>query len=159
VWFVDLSPLSGGDFLWDQLAMTLAVKEPGPGMTQQEAVGRYLAQRQVRVVLDNCEQVVESAAEVTASLLTAAPAVKVVASREALAVGGEVTWSVPPLSEPDAVQLFKDRARQVRPEMAFEADDEGAVLAICRSSTACRSPSSSPPPERVHSRRLRSPPT
>ncbi|HLQ61247.1 MAG TPA: AAA family ATPase, partial [Candidatus Acidoferrales bacterium] len=101
-WFVDLSPLSGGEFVWDQVAMTLGVREPGRGKTVAEAASRYLASRRALVVLDNCEHVVEAAAEVTAGLLAAAPRLKIIAtSREPLEVGGEVTWSVPPLSESD----------------------------------------------------------
>ncbi len=133
VWFVDLSPLSGGEFVLGEVAMTLAVKEPGRGKTLAEAVGRHLAPRQALMVLDNCEHVVAAAAEVTAGLLAAAPALKVVAtSREPLAVGGEVTWAVPPLSEADAVELFAERARQARPDFTLREEDDAAVRSICR---------------------------
>jgi predicted ATPase len=114
VWFVDFSPLSGGEFVLDQVATALAVRDPGRGRTVAQAVARRLAQRQVLLVFDNCEHVVDTAAEVTAGLLTAAPALKVVAtSREPLSVGGEVTWTVPPLSEEEAVELFA-RSRPAR---------------------------------------------
>jgi predicted ATPase/DNA-binding CsgD family transcriptional regulator len=133
IWFVDFSPLSGGEFVWDRVASTLGVREPRPGTAWAQTVGRYLAQRQVLLLLDNCEHVVESAAEVTAALLAAAPALKVVASsREPLAVGGEVTWTVPPLSEADAVDLFIDRARQARPQFRLRGADAEAVRTICR---------------------------
>src|SRR5262245_26938120 len=133
VWFVDLSPLSGGGFVWDQVAMTLGVTETGSGMPLREAVGRYLARRRALVVLDNCEHLVESAAEVTAELLAAAPELKVVAtSREPLAVGGEVTWAVPPLSDGDGLELFSDRARQARPRFVLQEEDADAVRTICR---------------------------
>jgi len=132
VWFVDFSPLSGGEFVWDQVAITLGVKEQGPGVTLAEAVGRYLAPRQALVVLDNCEHVVEAAAGVTASLLAAAPALKVAAtSREPLGVGGEVTWAVPPLGDADAVELFTDRARRARPQFSLRREDADAVRSIC----------------------------
>ena len=133
VWFVDLSPLSGGEFVWDQVAMTLGVKEPGGGRTLADAVGRRLATRQALVVLDNCEHVVESAAEVAASLMAAAPALKVVAtSREPLGVGGEMTWGVPPLIEADGLELFTDRARQAWPQFRLHDANGDAVLDICR---------------------------
>src|SRR5262249_5540566 len=75
----------------------------------------------------------ESAAEITASLLAAAPQLSVVAtSREPLGVGGETTWVVPPLVEADAVDLFSDRARQVRPEFRLRPEDADAVRFICR---------------------------
>ena len=131
-WFVDLSPLSDGLFVWDRVAVTLGIKEPGSGRTLAEVVGRRLAKSQALVVLDNCEHVVESAAEVPAELLTAAPMLKIIAtSREPLAVAGEVTWALPPLSEPDAVELFSDRARQVWPEFSLRDQDVDAVRAIC----------------------------
>ncbi len=133
VWFVDLSPLSGDEFVWDEVAMTLDVKEPGPGRTQEEAVGRRLARRQALVVLDNCEHVVQSAAEVTAGLLAAAPKLKIITtSREPLAIGGEVTWAVPPLNDADAVELFSDRARQALPQFQLGTKDTEAVRSICR---------------------------
>jgi len=115
------------------VALTLGVKEPGRGKTLAEAVGRYLAHRQALLVLDNCEHVVESAAEVLGGLLAAAPALKVVAtSREPLGVGGEVTWAVPPLNDADAVELFSDRARQARPQFQLNSEDAVVARAICR---------------------------
>jgi predicted ATPase len=133
VWFVDLSPLAGGEFVWDRVAVTLGVKEPGPGGTLAGAVGGFLAPRRALIVLDNCEHVVEAAAEVAAQLLAAAPALKILAtSREPLGVGGEMTWAVPPLGEADAVELFSDRARYVRPEFTLRPADADAVRTICR---------------------------
>ncbi len=132
-WFVDFSPLSGGDFVWDQVATTLGINEPGSGRTLAQAVRAYLSGRQALVVLDNCEHVVDSAAEATAGLLEAAPALKVVAtSREPLEVGGEVTWAVPPLSDVDALELFTDRARRARPQFSLRDEDADAVRSICR---------------------------
>jgi len=132
-WFVDFSPLSSGEFVWDQLATTLGVNEPGSGRTLGQAVSRHLAGRQALVVFDNCEHVVDSAAQATAGILEAAPALKVIAtSREPLEVGGEVTWAVPPLSEVDALELFTDRARRARPQFSLRDEDADAVRSICR---------------------------
>ena len=134
VWFVDFSPLSGGEFVWEQVAITLGVKDQGPGRTLAEAVAPRLAPRQVLLVLDNCEHVVESAAEVTATLLAAAPELKIVAtSREPLEVSGEITWAVPPLGDADGAELFIDRARRARPEFRLRQEDADAVRSICRS--------------------------
>jgi predicted ATPase/DNA-binding CsgD family transcriptional regulator len=133
VWFVDFSPLSDGEFVWDRVAMTMGVKEPGPGKTLADAVGRYLAHRQALLVLDNCEHVVETAAEVVATVLASAPRVKLVTtSREPLSVAGEVTWAVPPLTESDGVELFRDRARHALPQFRLRQDEREAVLDICR---------------------------
>jgi predicted ATPase/DNA-binding CsgD family transcriptional regulator/tetratricopeptide (TPR) repeat protein len=133
VWFVDLSSLSAGQFVWDQVATTLGVTESGSGRPLTEAVGRYLAPRRALVLLDNCEHLVESAAEVAAELLAAAPELRLVAtSREPLGVGGEVTWALPPLSDADGLELFSDRARQARPNFRLGDEDAKAVLTICR---------------------------
>src|SRR6266568_1078970 len=133
VCFVDLAPLTEGEFVWDQVATTVGITEPGSGRSLSEAVGQYLAERRALIMLDNCEQVVQSAASVAAALLTAAPAIKVLAtSREPLGVGGEVTWVVPPLSDGDGVELFTDRARQARPQFSLRERDAEAVRTICR---------------------------
>jgi predicted ATPase/DNA-binding CsgD family transcriptional regulator len=132
-WFVDFSSLAGGEFVWDRVATTLGVKEPGPGRTWAEAAGAHLASHQALIVLDNCEHVADSAAGVVASVLASAPSVKVIAtSREPLGVGGEVTWAVSSLSDTDAVDLFTDRARQALPQFRVRDDDRKAVLDICQ---------------------------
>src|SRR6266849_1958411 len=133
VWFVDFSPLSGREFVWDRVASTLGIREPRAGTTWAQSVGRSLARRKFLLVLDNCEHVVESGAAVTAELLAAAPALKIIAtSREPLGVEGEVTWVVPPLSEADGVDLFMDRARQARPQFRIRDMDADSVHTICR---------------------------
>jgi predicted ATPase/DNA-binding CsgD family transcriptional regulator len=133
VWFADLSPLTSGEFVWDRIALTLGVKEPGQGRTWAEPIGHYLASRKALLVIDNCEHVVETGAEVVASVLASAPSLKVVAtSREPLGVPGEVTWVVPPLAVRDAVDLFTERARQAVPRLKLDDHDRTAVLEICR---------------------------
>ena len=68
------------------------------------------------------------------TLLGACPAVTLLAtSREPIRAVGEITWQVPSLSvEDEAVELFTDRARQVRPDFAITDDNEAAVTEICR---------------------------
>jgi predicted ATPase/DNA-binding CsgD family transcriptional regulator len=130
VWFVDLSALSGGEFVWDEVMSRLGVVATGSG---GEAAGRYLAPRRGLLLLDNCEHVVAAAAEVAAELLAEAPQLKVMAtSREPLGVGGEVTWAVPPLTDADGIDLFSDRARQARPHFSLRETDAEAVRSICR---------------------------
>jgi len=133
VWFVDLAPVSSDEFVWDRVALTLGVKDPAQGLTWADAIGGHLGPRRALLVIDNCEHVVATAAEVVASIVEAAPGVKVVAtSREPLGVPGEVTWSVPPLIEADAVQLFTERARQSLPQFKLAEPDRQVVLDICR---------------------------
>ena len=133
VWFVDLSPLGDGEFVWGKVAQSLEVSEPGRGRALSDAIGRRLASKRAVLILDNCEQVVMSASDVAAALLGTAPELRIIAtSREPLGVGGEVTWAVPPLVEADALALFVDRARQVWPQFRLRGSDSAAVRNICR---------------------------
>ncbi|RKT54679.1 BTAD domain-containing putative transcriptional regulator [Saccharothrix australiensis] len=114
-----------------------------------------LAGRATLLVLDNCEHVVEPVAELTARLLSAAPALRVLAtSREPLAVVGELRWPVEPLGLPepsgpsgtagtggtdldrlersDAVRLFVARATAAAPDFRVEPGSAAAVATICR---------------------------
>ncbi len=96
-------------------------------------------------MVDNCEHVIDSAAEVLERILEACPQVRVLAtSREALALAGEVQVAVHPLAVPaddedaaviaeaPAVRLFLERARSVRPGFALDADTAPLVAVICR---------------------------
>ncbi|MGA6165916.1 ATP-binding protein [Amycolatopsis magusensis] len=103
-----------------------------------------LATRNLVLLLDNCEHVIEEAARLTARLLAACPAVRVLAtSREPLAITGEATWAVAPLPVPPpglapadalaypAVRLFAERAAAVRPGFTVDERTAGDVQRIC----------------------------
>ena len=109
-----------------------------------QAVGGALEDRRALVVLDNCEHVIEAAAEVSTRILRAAPGVRILAtSREPLAVVGERRRPVPPLDLPaadagvdavesPAVQLFVARATAADPAFRLTADNADAVVDLCR---------------------------
>ncbi len=118
-----------------------------PGQDAVEAVAEHVGDHPVLLVLDNCEHLAQAAAELVEFLLAACPALVVLAtSREALGVEGELSWLVPPLSLPqdgpaptaaglagsDAVKLFEQRARLVRPSFRVTDDNAVAVLSICQ---------------------------
>lgn len=99
------------------------------------------------LILDNCEHLVDQAAELTAQLLHAAPGLRIlVTSREPLLVAGEVVWAVPPLTLPDpgadgnpaalarfsAVQLFVARAGASAPGFRLDEGNARAVAELCR---------------------------
>ncbi|MFF8609625.1 BTAD domain-containing putative transcriptional regulator [Streptomyces sp. NPDC015346] len=97
--------LAGSTDVADQLSSALGVREEG-------AVGLedVLRPRRLLLVLDNCEHVVESAAETVRRILAAAPGLSVLAtSREPLGLAAEKVWTVPPLSQTDAERLFAVR--------------------------------------------------
>jgi predicted ATPase len=105
-----------------------------------------LRARRLLLVLDNCEHVVEQAAELAGRLLRGCPGLRILAtSREPLGLPGEVVWAVPPLDVPGradtdvagltrsaAVRLFVARAAAAAPGFALSADTAAAVAVLCR---------------------------
>ena len=118
-----------------------------------------LASQTALVLLDNCEHLVDATAEVAERILLACPGVVVlVTSREQLGVPGETAWRVPSLSFPsaveprldtlaryEAVQLFLERARKVRPNFNLDDTTPRRLRRSASGSTASRSWSSSRP--------------
>ena len=92
-----------------------------------------IGERELLVVLDNCEHVITAAAEVAEDLLRRCPGLRLLAtSREGLRVGGETIWPVPPLAADDAVELFLARARAAGRADRALTDERRAVIAdIC----------------------------
>ena len=136
VWLVELAPLIDSALVAAMVATALGVSVAG-GVDSTEAVCRFLAERRVLVVLDNCEHVVEAAAALVDRLLAAAPQVRVLAtSREPLDIAGESAWRVPSLSldgDADAVTLFAERAGHAQP--GFSLDDPAtadSAVTVCR---------------------------
>jgi len=113
VFWIGLSPVRDPALVVDTIAQTLGAKQE---------LARHIGDKQLLLVLDNLEQVVESAVEL-AVLLQACPNLRLlVTSRELLRVDGEVVYPVPALAEPEAVELFCARAR-------IEPDE--AVVELC----------------------------
>jgi predicted ATPase/class 3 adenylate cyclase len=113
VFWIGLAPVRDPGLVFDTIAQTLGAKQELP---------RHISDKQLLLVLDNLEQVVESAVEL-AALLRDCPNLRLlVTSRERLRVDGEVVYPVPALAEPEAVELFCARAR-------IEPDE--AVVELC----------------------------
>ncbi|MCU1427412.1 MAG: hypothetical protein JWL83_1412 [Actinomycetia bacterium] len=145
IWFVDLAAISAPDEVVSAAASTLGVRAEH-GRALADALVEWLSERQLLLVLDNCEHVVDGAAKLCDSILRYCPTVRVFAtSREGLMVGGEHIQQVAPLSLPpadcvdaatarraEAVELFVDRA--VTHDTRFSLDDHCAevVAATCR---------------------------
>jgi predicted ATPase len=98
-----------------------------------DTLSHFVADRQMLVVLDNCEHLLDaSAALISALFATAAGLALVTTSREPIGVTGEVSWRVPSLSlEGEAIELFIDRARHARPEFSVTDDNATVVAEIC----------------------------
>ncbi len=137
VWLIDLAPLSDPESVPAAIATVLGMT-PRSDIPLVEIVAETLAGRRLLLVVDNCEHLLAAAAGTLTAILGRAGHVRVVAtSREALAITGECVVAVPPLpygdgEASDAVALFVDRARAVRPEFGInDADTAGAVTEIC----------------------------
>ncbi|WP_414686088.1 helix-turn-helix transcriptional regulator [Mycobacterium sp.] len=134
VWYVDLAPITDPELAPVTVARALGLPDQ-PGRSTMDTLLRHVADRQMLVVLDNCEHLLDACADLAAALLGRAPRLTGLAtSREPISVSGEVIWRVPSLSLADeAIELFTDRARRVRPDFAVSDDTAAAaVTEICR---------------------------
>jgi predicted ATPase/class 3 adenylate cyclase/DNA-binding CsgD family transcriptional regulator len=133
VWYVDLAPITDPDLAPVTVASVLGLPDQ-PGRSTMDTLLRFVRDRRMLVVLDNCEHLLDACAELVVALLGAAPGLTVLAtSREPIGVAGEVSWRVPSLSLADeAIELFIDRARRARPDFVVDDDNASAVGEICR---------------------------
>lgn len=147
VWFVDLAPLTDAAQVLPAIAYTLAVTEAG-AVPLLDRLRVTLADQQLLLLLDNCEQVSAAATEI-ALLLQRCKGLKVLAtSRTPLRLSAEYEYNVPPLSLPpaefvtepapvtlmnyEAVQLFVARVQQHQHEFMVTPANATPILALCR---------------------------
>lgn len=133
VWCVDLAPIPHPDVISVTIALALGLPDQ-PGRSTIDNIVRFIGDRVILMVIDNCEHLLDATAAVTVEMLSRCPNLKVLAtSREPIGVAGEVGWRVPSLSlDDDAVALFTDRARRARPEFRVTDDNIGVVSDLCR---------------------------
>jgi predicted ATPase/DNA-binding CsgD family transcriptional regulator len=129
--WVELGPVMGSDQVVGAVADAVgALVEPVRGPLRSLTV--HLRDQRLLVCVDNCEHVVDGAAEIADALTRSCPETTVLAtSREPLGVPGEAVWQVPPLAEDDAVALFLDRANLVRPGFTLDVHGDKAVRRMC----------------------------
>jgi predicted ATPase len=162
VWLVELAPVTEPGEVPHAILNSLGIREsPVLGHSGTGQFGTFadplerlmaaLAQRGGLLILDNCEHIVGSAAEVADQILAGCPGVRVLAtSREPLRIPGEALWPVPPLPVPPAsaspsageaggpvagyasVRLLADRATAVKPNFLVDAANAADVARICR---------------------------
>ncbi len=133
VCYVDLAPITHPDLVPVTAARALGLPDQ-PGRSTMDTLLRFVRDRQMLVVLDNCEHLLDASAALVVALLGGAPGLTLLAtSREPLGVTGEATWQVPSLSlADDAIELFADRARLARTDFTITDDNSAAVAEICR---------------------------
>ena len=154
VWWVDLTPLGEPMLLADAILRALEDQPGGrlaplgvAGTEPEERLRSFLADRELLLVLDNCEHLAEAVGRLTGAILTDASRVRILAtSQRPLNTTGETVWSVPPLPVPPAgailsvgamldypaVQLFTVRAAATGGIGGTADDDAEAVAEICR---------------------------
>jgi predicted ATPase/class 3 adenylate cyclase len=127
--FVDLAPINDAALVGPEIASALGVEVPA-GKPPVEAVAESLGTRAVLLLLDNFEQVVAAAPDVSALLAGAPAAAVLVTSREPLGIRGEQVLPLSPLglgnADGEAVELFIERARSMDP--SFELDERSAEV-------------------------------
>ncbi len=130
---MDLAPITHTDVVAVTAARALGLPDQ-PGRSTMETVLRFIRDRELLMVLDNCEHLLEASAALVIALLGGAPTLTMLAtSREPLGLGGEATWQVPSLSLADeATALFADRARLAQADFAITEHNATAVAEICR---------------------------
>ena len=144
VWLVELAPVT------DQSGVAEAISEVfhptnRSGQPLEDSLAEMLSQKQLLLVLDNCEHVLGAVARLVSRIEQSCPAVVVLAtSREGMAIDGEQLIALPPLAvgEPgddidllvhtDAVSLFVERARRVKADFALTESNARAVVEICQ---------------------------
>ncbi len=145
VWLVELAALKDPALLRQLVASTLKIARTAREPVVQ-ALHAHLRNREVLLIVDNCEHLIDACAAIVDELLRACPQLHVLAtSREPLGVTGETVWRVPALAVPagaspplselgacTAVQLFIERARAVRPDFDLTFENASDVGRICR---------------------------
>ncbi|MDR7300494.1 ATP-binding protein [Haloactinomyces albus] len=144
-WRVELGELTDAALLADTISEQLSLGNTTSGNDVHTLI-EYLRHREMLLVLDNCEHLVEACALLVDALVQACPGVRVLAtSRQSLGVAGESTMVVPPLQVPDpehlppaeayeqyaSVRLFVERAKAVLPEFEPSADNGAVLMRLC----------------------------
>jgi non-specific serine/threonine protein kinase len=131
-WVVQLSGLSDPELLPNTVASALGLAEQ-EARSPLDAVLNHLGDRRTLLVFDTCEHLIDACAQLAEAIIQRAGNVTVLAtSRQPLNVAGEHTYPVQPLPLPDAVRLFRLRARLVVPGFEVGDDNRRVVTGICQ---------------------------
>jgi predicted ATPase/class 3 adenylate cyclase/DNA-binding CsgD family transcriptional regulator len=140
VWLAELAGVADPDLVPAAIATALGIQQGGG--SAMETLADVLAARQVLLVLDNCEHLIDAVARLCGTLLPAADDVRILAtSREPVGVAGEARYRLPPLALPEpgqyqgadgsaAVALFADRACQADPHFTMSGEIGSAVARL-----------------------------
>jgi non-specific serine/threonine protein kinase len=145
IWFIELASLTDATLIPQAIAAALGIQDQAR-RPMLEVLGDYLAKRQMLLIVDNCEHLIEECARCVLSLLRSAPSIRIIAtSREPLGLAGEAIFYVPSLNVPDpdrrwnpeklaqfeAVRLFVDRAASGAPGFSLTENHAQSIAEIC----------------------------
>jgi predicted ATPase/class 3 adenylate cyclase len=128
--FVGLAGIADSSLVLPTIARALGVKEAG-GLSQAEALEVFLRDRELLLVLDNLEHLLDAAPDISNLVLNARSVKAILSSRAPLRVSVEQEYPVPELADQDAVALFSERVRAIRPDFSLNGDGP-TVAVICR---------------------------
>lgn len=146
VWFVELASVTGRDLITEEISAAINFKPDAQGEHFSDLL-KFLKNKKLLIILDNCEHVINDCAFITEEILLKCPGVKILlSSRQVLNLTGEKIYKVPALLLPDSdfnysaenvrqfesVRLFEDRARQVIPGYSITDDNAKTIAGICR---------------------------
>ena len=146
VWWVELAAINEAGLVVRAVAKALGVTEAF-GEPLIQTIANFVGDKQLLLVLDNCEHLIEPCAQVADELLVHSPHMQILTtSREPLNIAGEMLWPVPTFAAPEStklalldlllqfesVRLFVERAAAVQPGFALTLDNAKAVAEICQ---------------------------
>ena len=132
LWFVDLAPINNSLVVPVTVARTLGLPDQ-PGRSTMDLLLAFFGDKKMLLVFDNCEHLLDACGTLVVDLLAASPNLTILTtSREPLGLPGELSWRVPSLPLADeAVELFADRARRVRPDFVVDEGNSQLIKEIC----------------------------
>ncbi len=147
VWLVDLAPISDPELIPQVILLSFGL-HPTTEQPSLEFLSNFVRSKNILLILDNCEHLVESCAQICQELLCQAPELCVLAtSREALAITGEIIYPISGLTLPntniemekdirslihyDAIQLFVERAQAIIPDFKLTTGNAKSIIEIC----------------------------
>lgn len=131
VWLVELAPLSDESQIIPALAQVFGLQEL-PLNPLAKLVDDYLRDKQLLLILDNCEHLIAACAQLADHLLRQDAGLKILASsREALGIAGEIAYRTPSLRESESMRLFVERAHAANSSFRLTDDNRPAVAQIC----------------------------
>ena len=144
IWLMELAPLSDPALLPQTVASVLGIITQASSITHTQLLINFLRTKTILLILDNCEHLLDTCAQLTDTLLKNCPQLKILAtSRQPLGIPGEIQYRLPSLGLPDgrqkledirdyeSVRLFQERAQLALPDFKLTMENASDVARIC----------------------------